>query len=373
MLLRLFAGAAAICAAAAFAFAQEAPKPDAKKDDKPKWDVSAPPGMVTRQINMITNEGTWMDVDVSPDGKLIAFDLLGDIYTMPIAGGLATRIAEGLAFEMQPQFSPDGKRIAFTSDRGGGDNIWLMNVDGSDKRQLTKEDFRLLNEPAWSPDGRFIAARKHFTTQRSLGTGEIWIYHVGGGDGYVAVKKSNDNLQKELGEPVYAPDGKSIYYTRNVSPGNTSEYAQDSNGTIFAIEKYDLETAEVTRVVTGAGGATRPAPSPDGKKLAFVRRERNLSKLYVKDLTSGQLTKLYDALDQDLQETWAVNGLYPDMDWTPDSKSIVFWAGGKIRRVDMAGVSAELPFGVSDTRVVTDPPKPVIEVAPDNFRTRMPR
>ncbi|HEV7693723.1 MAG TPA: hypothetical protein VGO52_23005, partial [Hyphomonadaceae bacterium] len=374
MLVRLIAGVAAMAAVAAFAFAQKAPNTaDAKKDDKPKWDVSAPPGMVTRQVNISTDEGTWMDVDVSPDGKLIAFDMLGDIYTMPIAGGAATRIAEGLAFEMQPQFSPDGKRIAFTSDRGGGDNIWLMNIDGSDKRQVTKEEFRLLNEPAWSPDGRFIAARKHFTTQRSLGTGEIWIYHVGGGDGYVAVKKANDNLQKELGEPIYAPDGKSIYYTRNVSPGNTFEYAQDSNGTIFAIEKYDLETAEVTRVVTGAGGATRPAPSPDGKKLAFVRRERNLSKLYVKDLTSGQLTKLYDALDQDLQETWAVNGLYPDMDWTPDSKSIVFWAGGKIRRVDMTGVSSVIPFRVSDTRVVIDPPKPVIEVAPDDFRTRMPR
>ena len=130
MLVRLLAGVAAVAAAAAFAFAQEAPKPEAKKDDKPKWDVSAPPGMVTRQVNISTDEGTWMDVDVSPDGKLIAFDLLGDIYTMPIAGGLATRIAEGLAFEMQPQFSPDGKRIAFTSDRGGGDNIWLMNVDG---------------------------------------------------------------------------------------------------------------------------------------------------------------------------------------------------------------------------------------------------
>ena len=85
--------------------------------------------------------------------------------------------------------------------------------------QVTKEEFRLLNEPAWSPDGRFIAARKHFTTARSLGTGEIWVYHVGGGDGYVAVKKASEALQKELGEPVYAPDGKSIYYTRNVSPG----------------------------------------------------------------------------------------------------------------------------------------------------------
>jgi imidazolonepropionase-like amidohydrolase/Tol biopolymer transport system component len=374
MLVRVLAGVACLVLASALASAQQAPPAgEEKKDDKPKWDVAAPPGMITRQIPFVATEGTWMDVDVSPDGRLIAFDLLGDIYTIPITGGQATRIAEGLPYEMQPQFSPDGKRIAFTSDRGGGDNIWVMNADGSDKRAVTKEEFRLLNEPTWSPDGRYIAARKHFTTQRSLGTGEIWIYHVGGGDGYVAVKRASEQLQKELGEPVYAPDGKSIYYTRNVSAGNQFQYAQDSNGSIFAIERYDFEKGEVTSVVTGAGGAVRPTPSPDGRKLAFVRRERGASKLYVKDLASGQLTKLYDDLDQDLQETWAVNGLYPGMDWMPDSQAIVFWAGGKIRRVDMARNASEIPFGVSDTRVVIDPPRPVVDVAPDNFRTKMPR
>ncbi len=359
------------CVVAAVALAQT-PKAGKAKDEKPKWDVAAPP-LKTREIPIDVDEGTWMSVDVSPDGTRIAFDLLGDIYTLSIAGGTASRIAEGLPFEMQPRFSPDGRRIAFTSDRGGGDNIWVMNADGSDKRPLTKETFRLLNQPAWSPDGRFIAARKHFTTARSLGTGEIWIYHVGGGDGYVAVKKASEELQKELGEPVYAPDGKALYYTRNVSPGNTFEYAQDSNKSLFEIERYDFENGEVTTAVAGAGGATRATPSPDGTKLAFVRRERNLSKLYVKDLATGQLTKLYDALDQDQQEAWAVNGLYPDMDWMPDSQSVVFWAGGKIRRVDLAGHAEVIPFRVNDTRVVIDPPQPKTEVAPDSFRTKMPR
>ncbi len=352
-----------------------APAPDKKKDDKPpKWDVNAPPGIPIREVKIDVTEGTWMNLDVSPDGKSIAFDLLGDIYVMPISGGTPTRIAEGLAWEVQPRWSPDGKRIAFDSDRGGGDNIWVMNADGSDKRQVTKEDFRLLNQPSWSPDGQYIAAKKHFTTGRSLGTGEIWLYHVSGGGGVVLVKKPNEQHQKELGEPTYAPDGKSIYYTRNVTPGPIFEYAQDSNTDLFDIERYELATGEVTKAVSGNGGSVRPAPSPDGKKIAFVRRERAKPKLYVKDLASGVETKLYDELDTDMQETWAVIGVYPNMAWTPDSKSVVFWAGGQIRRIDSDGKNgAVIPFRVSDTRGVLPAPHPKIPVSPDRFTTKMTR
>jgi imidazolonepropionase-like amidohydrolase/Tol biopolymer transport system component len=349
--------------------------PATQPEAKPaKWDVNAPPGMVTREIRIDTSEGSWMNVDVSPDGRTIAFDLLGDIYTMPIAGGTPRRIAEGLAYEQQPRFSPDGRRIAFVSDRGGGDNIWIMNADGSDKRPLTKEDFRLLNQPSWSPDGRFIVAKKHFTTGRSLGTGEVWLYHVSGGGGVPLVKRPNEQHQKELGEPIYAPDGKAIYFTRNITPGPVFQYAQNSNTDLFDIERYDLDTGEVTTAVSGVGGSVRPTPSPDGKKIAFVRRERARSKLYVKDLVSGEERKVYDALDQDVQETWAVTGVYPNMAWTPDSREIVFWAGGKIRRVGADGSgAAEIPFHVSDTRVVIDATHPQVEVAPDRFQTKMPR
>ena len=340
----------------------------------PKWDVNAPTGATLRQVRIDVDEGTWMDLDVSPDGRTIAFNLLGDIYVMPTAGGTPTRIAEGLAWEVQPRFSPDGKRIAFTSDRGGGDNIWVMNADGSDKRQVTKEDFRLLNLPTWSPDGKFIAAKKHFTTGRSLGTGEVWIYHVSGGSGVPLVKRVNERHQKELGEPTFTPDGRGVYFTRNVTPGPIFEYAQDSNTDLFNIERYDLATGEISTVASGAGGSVRPTPSPDGKKIAFVRRERTKSKLYVKDLASGVETRVYDALDQDVQETWAVTGLYPNMDWTPDSKTIVFWAGGKIRRVDADGTNAAvIPFKVSDTRDVIDAPHPKVDVSPDRFTTKMAR
>jgi imidazolonepropionase-like amidohydrolase/Tol biopolymer transport system component len=343
--------------------------------DAPAWDVNAPPGQRVRQVPINVTEGTWMNVDVSPDGRTIAFDLLGDIYTMPIAGGRPTRISSGLAFDMQPRFSPDGRMIAFTSDRGGGDNIWVMNADGTGARAITRETFRLLNAPTWSPDGQYIAARKHFTTQRSLGTGEIWLYHVSGvGEGVPLIERPNPQLQKELGEPAYARDGASIYFSRNVTPGNTFEYAQDSNQQVFAIERFDIATGERSQVAGGPGGAVRPTPSPDGRWLAFVHRTGGRSRLFVRDLRSGEERQIYADLDQDLQETWAVHGVYPNMAWTPDSNAVVFWAGGKIRRVNRDGAgAAEIPFQVSDTRAVIDPPRPVVEVAPPTITTRMPR
>jgi imidazolonepropionase-like amidohydrolase/Tol biopolymer transport system component len=343
-----------------------------EEDAEGSWDVASPP-MQTREITIDVTEGTWMNVDVSPDGETIAFDLLGDIYTMPIGGGSPTRITEGLPFDMQPRWSPDGGRIAFTSDRSGGDNIWTMNADGEDLRQITDEDFRLLNSPTWHPTEPYIVAKKHFTTQRSLGTGELWLYHLAGGAGTAIVERPNEDIQKELGEPVFSPDGKTVYFTRNVSPGNTFIYAQDSNQSLFEIEALDLQTGERRTVVEGAGGAVRPAPSPDGRMIAFVRRDRNVSRLYVKNFEDGSIREIYGPLDRDMQETWAVHGVYPQIDWTPDSEAVVFWAKGKLWRAPLDGEAVEIPFEIKDTRAVIEAPRPSVDVAPETFRTSVAR
>jgi Tol biopolymer transport system component/imidazolonepropionase-like amidohydrolase len=345
----------------------------AEKEQEEEWDVNAPPG-TPRTIPIDTRAGTWMSLDVSPNGHTIAFDLLGDIYLLPIDGGQATAIESGLAWSMQPRFSPDGSEIAYTSDAGGGDNIWIMGADGSDPRQLTKEDFRLLNNPYWSPDGAYVAVRKHFTTTRSLGTGEIWIYHRNGGGGVAVIEKPDEEHQKELGEPAFSPDGRYIYFSVDSTSGSTFVYAQDSNDQIFEIRRHDMQTGETESFVTGAGGAVRPTPSPDGRYLAFVRRIRAKSALFLKDLVSGAEKPLYESLDQDLQEVWGVQGLYPNMDWTPDSKSIVFWADGRIKRVDIEGLKvSDIDFHVTDTRTVYDAPRPTIEIAPATFQTAMVR
>src|SRR4051812_6429566 len=86
------------------------------------------PLVADRVVRFATSEGTWMSVDVSPDGHTIVFDLLGDLYTVPIDGGQAARLTSGLAFDAQPRWSPDGSLIAFVSDRSGAQNLWVIDA-----------------------------------------------------------------------------------------------------------------------------------------------------------------------------------------------------------------------------------------------------
>ncbi len=350
----------------ALAAATDASEKEAKEE---KWDVSKPPGP-SREISINVDEGTWLSLDVSPGGDEVVFDLLGDIYLVPIGGGEAKAITSGIAWDMQPRYSPDGKSIAFISDRSGGDNIWIMDRDGSDPVQVTKETFRLVTSPAWTPDSQFVAGRKHFTSRRSAGAGEVWLYHRTGGEGLMMTKRPND--QKDLGEPAFSPDGRYLYYSQDTTPGSVYEYNKDPNSQIYVIQRLDRETGDITPWVTGPGGSIRPTPSPDGKKLAFIRRIRGNTVLHVSDIASGAEEPIFDGLDRDMQETWALHGVYPSMAWTPDNRSIVFWAGGKLHRIDVESRQVSpIPFRVNDTRTMTDVVRFPVEVAPDQFDVKM--
>ncbi|MFM8736206.1 MAG: TolB family protein, partial [Betaproteobacteria bacterium] len=273
---------------------------------KPSWNVNQPPG-VARTVSIDTRTGTWMSVDVSPDGKTLVFDLLGDLYLLPIEGGQAKPLTSSMAWEHQARFSPDGRQLAFVSDAGGGDNIWVMNLDGSGARAITQEPERLLNNPVWHPSGHYVLARKHYFGTRSMGSGEIWLYHLDGGKGLALNEKPN--WQKDLGEPAISPDARHLYYSRDTTPGNSFEYNKDSNKEIFRIFRQDLHDGHTEPFVTGPGGAVRPVPSPDGKHLAFVRRVRNQSTLFIKDLQTGTERALWGGLSRDLQEAWSVYGV----------------------------------------------------------------
>ena len=310
------------------AFAQQ-------KEDKPKnWDVNNPhENWLYNTFQLNTDEGTWMNLDVSPDGKTIVFDLLGNIYKMPISGGSTTVLRSGLAYEVQPRFSPNGKYISFTSDAEGGNNIWVMTADGKDAKSITKEKYRLLNNAVWTPDGKSVVARKHYTSTRSVGAGEMWQYPLSGTAGLRLTKRKND--QQDVNDPSISPDGTYLYYAEDMYPGGYFQYNKDPNKQIYVIKRYNFETGEIDQITGGPGGAARPVVSRDGKLLAFVKRVRTKSVLYIHELVTGKEYPIYENLSKDQSEAWAVFGVYPHFAWMPNNKDIVLWAQGKINRINI--------------------------------------
>ena len=139
---------------------------DADSDDQ--WVV----GDTTRydgEARIDTRETTWSNVTVSPDGKTLVFDMLGDIYTMPITGGEAQALTDGIEWSYQPKYSPDGSEIVFER----GDRIWTAAPDGSNPQPVEGiVGSYASRQPALSPDGSRIV---YFTSE--LGPiGRLWLF-----------------------------------------------------------------------------------------------------------------------------------------------------------------------------------------------------
>lgn len=345
---------------------------DAENNDK-SWSVNAPPGD-WQTISIDTREFSWADVDVSPDGKHLVFHMLGDIYRVGIDGGEAEALTADIAWNFQPRFSPDGRSIAFISDRDGAENLWIMDADGGNPVQVSKERDHLLHNPAWSPDGDYLAARKGYVSRRSIPAGSIWLYHRGGGSGVELIERLHGaQSQKNIAEPNFSPDGRYLYFSQDMTSGQVWEYNKDANTGIFAIRRLDRETGQVETVVSGPGGAIRPVVSPDGGQLAFVRRnsESLSSRLMVKDLTSGIERTVFDGLDRDKQETSGDMGNYPAYDWLPDGSGLVFWSGGGFHRVGLDGSHRPIEVHVRAGKQVHPALQRKVQVDADEFDVRM--
>jgi imidazolonepropionase-like amidohydrolase/Tol biopolymer transport system component len=316
------------------------PQPADKEDGK--WDVGGTFGPV-KELSFTTNEGTWMNLDVHPSGERIVFDLLGDLYTVPVDGGEATRISDGAAYDFQPRFSPDGTRLLFTSDRGGGFNVWVADFEDGEMGEpeaLTEEKKQLTDGGAWDPSGDWVYVRKRVTDVSSIGISELWAYHVDGGSGISFVGR--DRIGEVDGISA-TRDGRWIY----VGTRSPFSYNQDPYGAIWRIQRYDRVRGKLEPVSVGFGGSAVPRLSPDEKTLAFVRRVDGRSTLWLHDLASGAERQLWDGLDRDQIETFATHGAYPGYDWTPDGQHLIVWAKGGLYRVspfaESVGV-ARIPF-----------------------------
>lgn len=316
-----------------FALAQE-PKKDIKADStkkeksKKKKDL---PLEIARRISIKTNEGSWMSLDVSPDGKTIAFDFLGDIFTMPITGGKPVQFTKGMSFDSHPKFSPDGTKLLFISDRSGGENIWWFNLDKKDSLQVTKGNNEHYQSAEWTPDGTYIVA------SRGIRNLKLWMFHKEGGSGAQLISKP-DNLKTV--EPAFGNDGRFVWFAHRTGAWNYNAQLPQ-----YQISTYDRDNGEIERKTQRYGSAFSPTLSPDGKWLVYGTRHNDQTGLLLRDIKSGDEKWLAYPVQRDEQESIAPLGVLPAMSFTPDSKEVVASYGGKFYRIPVAGGDAiNIPF-----------------------------
>jgi len=347
---------------------------ETSKYDVENWQVTQPPFKLN-EVAISTNETTWSSLDVSPNGKFMIFDMLGDLYKVDIKGGNATPLIQDFAWNIHPAISPDGKQVAFVSDRDGLSNVWIMDIDGTHLKQITREKKNIIHAPKWSPDGEYLVVTKGIMSSRSIPAGEIWMYHKSGGDGLqIKARNSGKRDQQNIADPAFSHDGRYIYFTENTVPGSRFEYNRDPLEGIFAITRYDRESGDERRYISGTGGAVVPTPSPDGKYVAFVRRVKDKTALFLKDIKTGTETPLTFALERDMQEGFGSEGYFTYFDWTPDASAIVYWSRGKFHIIDVDSKETEtLNVHIDTTVKFADALRFPVDVAPDNVEVKMTR
>ncbi|HEX9893600.1 MAG TPA: amidohydrolase family protein, partial [Gemmatimonadales bacterium] len=360
-----------------------------------------------RIIDFTTDEGTWLSLDVSPDGRWIAFDLLAHIYRLPIAGGEAEALTQnsGMALNFHPAFAPDGDRIAFISDRQGQNNVWVMRSDGGDPRPVFLDRETRFMAPAWAPDGSRLAAVRVYPTpgrgwHRQVA--EIWELPL---DGAEPRRLLADRLT-QYDAPRYSPDGKYLYFQVSYSTG-------EGLGMLFAghrIQRLELATGTVENVRSSEPAALSPeyaealrrtgwaadnaidppaalapAPSPDGSRIGFALERRDTvftyrgheyapsTGLVVRDLATGTERMILAPAAKDLTQVNAQYGYgsFPRFAWTPDGGAVIAWEGGKLKRVDVtSGAVTDIPFTAHVHREISQVVRSRVAIDDSAFQVR---
>ncbi|HYV98981.1 MAG TPA: amidohydrolase family protein [Gemmatimonadaceae bacterium] len=294
-------------------------------------------------MSFTTTAGHWMSVDVSPDGQTLVFDLLGDLYTMPVSGGKATPLTRGMALDVQPRFSPDGKKVVYVSDRDGGYNVWTISLDKKDTAQITRGKTNDYQSPEFTPDGKYIVVTR--------GT-KLWMYHVDGGTGQQLIAApaaaaggrggANDaDVLRQLGA-AFGSDPRYVWFAQR-----RGQWIYNTPMSDYDLAVYDRQSGQVSVRENRWGSAFRPTLSPDGHWLVYGTREVDETRLRIRDLNTSEERWLVYPVQRDDQESKATLDVLPGMTFTPDSKFLIATWNGKLWKVPVTGgAPAEIPFSV---------------------------
>jgi Tol biopolymer transport system component len=311
-------------------------KPEQPKDSTVADEKKGLPLKAARKISFTTNESSWMSLDISPDGKTLVFDLLGDLYTLPASGGKAVPLTSGMAFDSHPRFSPDGKSVAYISDASGSENLWYITVADTSKHQVSKGKTNAFQSAEWTPDGQYLVTSKGSAL---LGVPKLQLYHKDGGGGIQLIKKP-ENLKTV--EPAVSADGRLIWFSqRNGGWQYNAQFPQ------YQLATYDRETGKTEVQTSRYGSGFTPTLSANGKLLVYGTRFEDETGLIIRNLITGDERWLAYPVQHDEQESIATMDVLPGMTFTPDNNWLIASYGGKIYKIPVAGGNAiNIPFEV---------------------------
>ena len=252
---------------------------------------------VASEVQLTTGEEMDYIPNFSPDGKRLAFTSYAtgneEIWVMDLDGTNARPLTNDPKGDWSPAWSPDGKTIVFTSSRDGVNQLWIMNADGADLRPLTRAEplpTTWSRDPSWSRDGRMII----FTSNRT-GKDENWIMDLSSGKQW-----PHSIGMAEHWHPSFSPDGKRVLFSSNLSGE-------------WGLWLSDLQGKHLVRLVADKRFDNNPAAawSPDGKRIVFRTAESNL---WIMNLDGSALSPL------------TVDGLVDGWrsSWSPDGKKIAY-------------------------------------------------
>ncbi len=264
----------------------------------------------TRTISFTTDEGTNMNVDISPDGRTLLFDLLGDLYTLPVTGGTATQITRGMAINLRPVWSPDGKSIAYISDYSGALHLNIRNVAGNFHLILGKSDnqIRYFNNPCplWGFEGKYV---------------------------YI-----DGNVYDLLGDKIAPPAAEKtpIRFSAN---GNTLFYLDSRR--LYSYDKMKNRRIAISPVLEPFQSS---AISPDGQWWVYITDSSGKKCLIAQDLVNMKSKILVSSLFI-RYPFFKIDRLALHFSFSPDSKSLFIGYGGKIHRLQLEnGTDEIIPF-----------------------------
>lgn len=313
-----------------------------------------------------------MSIDVSPDGETLVFDLLGDLYQLPIDGGTAVPLTSGTAWDRAPQFSSDGTQLYFVSDREGYKNLWQLTLVDRSLRQITQSETDILGGPNWSHDGSELLAG--VAAPYESFSGEVVLNRIDPMDGTMTpviapvgpwldpIEFAPRRQRTDVYSGVESTDGK-VYYSERRRVGSSGRGAVR----LYGFDQNSQANSTIT-LADATYSEFKPQLSNDDRLLAYFRQyDDRRTELRILDLKSGQddlLVVLAYANDAAYSQS---DDSRPNYAFTPDDRALVFWHAGKIRRVGLEDAVMEvIPFRVEVEREVVAQVRPNVQTVSES-------